>query len=200
MLQKLILPDFEAWSPTAAEQKAIKPFLGRMSGTQRRNPSRASRAALQTSSDSIASLPPIRLTSGEKKAHAFAHKRWQLLSNDFRLISHQGTHQHWKQNKVHKNLCRGDTSFRTEGSPADRESAWVVSFKTCETAAAVRSRPASWTCRLNAGNLFGFGNRRTSYADCVLDKSFHEFGAEICELVLHTCVPSARSPRNWPIR
>src|ERR1700687_5825486 len=66
--------------------------------------------------DSIQSPSPIRLTGSEKKADAFAYKARHLLSKDFRLMSHQGAHQHGKKNEIHENLCRSDTSFRAERS------------------------------------------------------------------------------------
>ena len=39
------------------------------------------------------------------------------------------------------------------------------------------------------GESVGFGNRGARYAECVLDESFHELGAETRELVLHRASP-----------
>ncbi len=47
---------------------------------------------------------PISFTSCEKTADAFANKGRQLLSKGFRVMPHQGSHEHWEQNEIHKDL------------------------------------------------------------------------------------------------
>src|ERR1700731_4349330 len=59
-------------------------------------------------------MHPIALASRQKKADAFAHKGWQLLSKAFHFLPHQGTHEHWKQNEIHKDLCCAQNSFGAE--------------------------------------------------------------------------------------
>ena len=57
---------------------------------------------------------PIRFTGCKKEADALAHEGRHLLSESLRILSQQGPHQHRKQNKIHEDLRRGETSLRAE--------------------------------------------------------------------------------------
>ncbi len=63
-----------------------------------------------------ASLSPIRFTSRQEKADAFAHESGQFTAQVFRALSHQSPHQHWEQDEIHENLRGGEASFRAEGA------------------------------------------------------------------------------------
>ena len=65
---------------------------------------------------SRASLSPIRFTSRQEKADAFAYESGQFTAQVFRALSHQSPHQHWEQDEVHENLRGCEASFRAEGA------------------------------------------------------------------------------------
>jgi hypothetical protein len=99
-------------------------------------------------------------------------------------MSHQGTHEHWKQNEIHENLCRSDASFRTKRSASSRKPLGDVvqlkGYNFCSSIpCGIMNLPAE------PGQSIRFRNCGAGYAQSVFDESFHDLGAEVCELLLH---------------
>ena len=127
---------------------------------------------------------PIRFTSCEKKADAFGNKGRQLLSKGFRVMPHQGSHEHWEQNEIHKDLSRGGTSFRTEGSlwRVRKHVGGVVKDLRDGICSPIPRGVMELAAQLRESVCFS--NDRTSYTDQILDGFFGNLGAETYELVL----------------
>lgn len=100
-------------------------------------------------------------------------------------MSHKGTHEHWKQNEIHENLCRSDTSFRTKRSARSSRKllgdvVQLVGYDFCGSIlCGVMNVPAE------PGQSIRFRDRGAGYAQRVRDESFHELDAEACKFVLH---------------
>ena len=83
-------------------------------------------------------------------------------------------------------ICAVETlRFGPKGPLEPRESVWVASFRTWDTAAAARSRPCFMDLAAQGRKSFGFGNCGARDADRVFDESFHDLDAQARELVLH---------------
>src|SRR5260370_29274199 len=135
------------------------------------------------------SLPPIRFTGCEEKADTFAPEIGPLLSKVFRVLPHQSSHQHWEQNEVHENLRGAEASLGAE------RPLWTALKGVGRIVQDMRNRscgPIS-ACLMDMAaqrrESVCFGNRGARYADRVLKKSFHELGADTCELVRHCASP-----------
>ena len=115
---------------------------------------------------------PIRFASRQKEIDPFADKRRQVPSEHLCLIAHQRAHEHRQQNQIHENLSCGDASFVAEG-PLRRTRKWI-SGVVQEVGNGIRGTIPRGFMKMSAQRRksVGFGNRDTSNADGIFDKSF----------------------------
>ena len=133
---------------------------------------------------------PIRFASGQKEIHAFADKGRQVPSKRPCFVAHQRAHEHRQQDQIHEDLGCGDASFAAEG--ALRRTRKRIGGVVQEVGNGIRGTIPRGFMKMSAQRRKSvrFGNRDTSNADGIFDKSFDKLRTQIRELVLHG--PTAR--------